>query len=83
MIQIHIGFLIKQARKYKGLSQAQLSKKLKWHAQFISNIERGKAPLPANKIKAISKILEIHRDVIIDEMMRDYRFHLEKKVYGR
>ncbi len=54
--------LIKETRIKAGISQNELGKKCRYRSgQAISNIERGKAPVPFKMLKAISKYVDQDR----------------------
>lgn len=42
--------VLRELRLAIGVSQGDIAKKLKCHAQFISNAERGICTIPANKL---------------------------------
>ena len=68
------GEFIRGAREVSGLSQAQVASQLGLKSpQFISNIERGIAPLPRTQVAALSKILKISKDDILDALVEDIR----------
>ena len=54
-----VGLLISQKRVKMGIPQRILGERLGVTIQFISNIERGRAPLPVNLIKQTSEVLGI------------------------
>ncbi|HUU26281.1 MAG TPA: helix-turn-helix transcriptional regulator [archaeon] len=55
-----VGSVIRKKRKELGMSQDKLAKSVGYVGKaFISDIERGKAPLPEKKIPKFSKILGI------------------------
>lgn len=57
-----VGKFIKQRRKELGLNQDYLAKELSYKdKQAISNIERGVAPLPFNRIIKLARLLEVER----------------------
>jgi hypothetical protein len=74
----HTAKLIKDARVENKISQDLLSCSLGYSGgQFISNVERGICPLPAEKISDTCAILGLTTTAVIDEMVRDYRVYLE------
>lgn len=69
-----VSKLLKQGRLKMGLSQFEVARKLDLgSAQFISNIERDRAPLPAKYLPILSKLLKISETDIVDAMVEDYR----------
>lgn len=72
--------LIKTVRETEGLTQLEVTKKLGFHPQFISNIERGRCGLPVKYFKKMSKILKINIDVLIRAHVNDYQSSIEKKL---
>ena len=62
------------------MSQAVLGKKLGYaqeNGQFISNIERGLSSIPPYKFDALSCILGINREAIIEACVKDFRDSLQ------
>lgn len=57
-----LGDLIRQARLEKRLGLADVAKAVECSVQFISNIEHGRAPLPWDKVGALSSFLKISND---------------------
>jgi transcriptional regulator with XRE-family HTH domain len=75
-----IGALIRQARKEKGLSQLDISKKLGLgSAQYISNIERGLCGLDAKHFKKVGKLLNLEVEDMIESEVHRYRSKLWDK----
>lgn len=70
-----IGEKIKQARKYKGMSQKQLAKKLGVSESFINDVEIGKRIANQNIIDRLSKVL--------GKEMNDITMSFEEEVYKR
>lgn len=53
------GLFIKTKREAANKSQADVARELGYStSQFVSNIERGAAPLPIFKIKAMAKAID-------------------------
>lgn len=48
---------LKECRIKKGMTQAELAKKLKIHVQFVSNIERGSCGVPRKRLKRWVKLV--------------------------
>jgi transcriptional regulator with XRE-family HTH domain len=73
----HIGKLIKHYRLKSEMPQIDIANKLGFkNAQFISNVERGKASIPLKKIAAATLILGIPPHEIIEAMAKDYSAQL-------
>lgn len=76
----NIARLVREKRKFKKLSQSDLSKELGFkNAQFISNIERGVCSIPIAKISKLSEALDVHHEVIREAIVQDFAL----KVYGK
>lgn len=72
--------LIREARETNDLSQADVSKALGFSTpQYISNIERGAAPLSAGHFKSISKILKVSMNKLFHAHVSDYEAALKIK----
>lgn len=56
---VEFGRMFKRLRENSKLSQTKFAKSLGYTSQFISNIEKGKALLPAKKIKTAAKLFNI------------------------
>lgn len=75
------GKVLKKYRKRAGLSQSSLGAKLGYDSgQFISNVERGVADIPAKKLKKLSDILATKSFVFKDALVKDYKKHLDSIV---
>jgi transcriptional regulator with XRE-family HTH domain len=69
-----LGERIKKAREIAGLSQKQVSDAMGWtSAQFISNVERGKAPLPPQHIPIIARMIKLSENRLVDDLVEIYR----------
>ena len=67
---IEPGEIVRTARKAAGLSQMTLALELGLTSgQFISNIERGTAPVPPRYVTQLSERLGIDREQLIDSMI--------------
>ena len=76
-----LGNYIKANRERLNISQRELSEYLKLSSpQFISNIERGVAPIPTKMLGKLSKKLKIDVDDIIELMVEEARTELKKAV---
>ena len=80
----NIGNLIKEARKLKGISQADLSKELGYkNGQFVSNIERGLCSIPYEKIHLLAKVLDLHTLRIKDSIVSDVSQTIDAHIVGK
>jgi transcriptional regulator with XRE-family HTH domain len=62
----------------KKMSQSDLAAKLGYTTgQFISNIERGLADLPADKLSTVCQLLNIPKEEMCDAVVADYRLHIQ------
>jgi transcriptional regulator with XRE-family HTH domain len=59
-----VGRFLGEARSEKGVSLKSVANRLGVSAQFICNIERGRAPLPAKYVAAISDFLCLDRATV-------------------
>ena len=77
-----VGAYIKQKRQQKGLSQRALGQLLSppVTTQFISNIERGVTPLPADHIPKLVGILEIPESELLQLLEAEYSAKLSRRV---
>jgi len=69
---------LKKARKSKGLTQAQLAKKLGYTAQFVTNWERGVSMPPIEKLGKVAKICSVSGREIADILIQQYEQKLKK-----
>lgn len=72
--------LIYNGRMNLGLTQSMLSTKLRFHGQFVSNIERGLAPMPHKYYNRISKFLSIPIDNLKKAAIDDFVCQLNDNV---
>jgi transcriptional regulator with XRE-family HTH domain len=79
---IHTASLIRKKRRELDITQQELSRLIGWgedkNGQFLSNLERGRAQLPPKHINITSKILEIDKMLLIEQMANDYKQSLIK-----
>jgi ribosome-binding protein aMBF1 (putative translation factor) len=69
-----LGHLIRDSRRRVGISQLALAAALGLRsAQSISNIERGDAKLPGKHLAAVSRLLDIDQQVLIEYMLQIQR----------
>lgn len=54
-----IGERIREARRYRGLTQLVLGKRLYMSQTLISAIEKGKTPISASLVKRVSEELRV------------------------
>lgn len=73
------GELIKKARMKKGLTQAELAKKLGYSIpQFISLIENGHSKVPLSIVKELVNILKIPKSSLIKALIVEYKKEVDK-----
>lgn len=60
--RIKLGKLIRQKRKYKGYSQAELGAIIGVGSKAISAYERGKSNITSPKLTTLAKVLQINKD---------------------
>lgn len=75
-----VGSLIKAARVAEGRSQIEVAKKAKVHAQYISNVERGRCVLAPKRMKMIARYLKIPQRTLLDAAANDYRQRLWREM---
>ena len=83
---MNMGKLIANQRRKKGISQIQLGKLLGYTTgQGISNVERGKSPLPPEAVNTIVLHLGIPRRTLFDGILSWKKTILEKRIgrYGK
>lgn len=74
----HIAKTIKTWRKHRDISQQDLAQCVGFkNGQYISNVERGIASFPPNKILRLCEVLDMDTENIIQAIVEDYRIHLE------
>lgn len=75
----HQAILVKKLRKRLHLSQVGLATLLNLSEasgpQFISNIERGRCPIPKKSLKTLSKF--VNKKIIMDSLIADYELKLK------
>lgn len=77
----NIARVLREARIEAGLSQFDLAKGLMYETpQFISNIERGLAPIPTDKLIQVCRILGKRLQVFIDAFKEDYEDEMKEKL---
>lgn len=77
----NIARVLRESRVAAGKSQLALSKVLDLtSSQFISNIEREKAPLSPRLFKTTARFLKIDPEVLISAHLKDEEEYLKKLV---
>lgn len=67
-----MGKTIQIARSNADINQIDFAEALGWTSgQFISNIERGLASIPAAKFKKVAKILKINVELLVKAHLAD------------
>lgn len=65
------------------ITQAELSKSLKVHVQFVSNWELGQCAPPSHCFQQELDILEADREKIVKLMVQDSKRSIEEKVFKK
>lgn len=80
-----VGAFIRQKREDKGLSQKELGQKFEpaVTTQFVSNLERGITPVPANHVQALVRALDINEQELMILMEKEYAAKLTSKIAGQ
>ncbi len=79
-----LGQYLKEGRERLGLSQGKLAEKLGWKSsQFVSNIERGEAQVPPERIRDVVSFLNLSLTKVIELHTADYRKDYEKRIHYR
>lgn len=77
----NIAKLVTSIRTDAKMSQVEFSKMLGYrNGQFISNVERGLCALPAKTIPIICSKLDFEKSTLVNAMIDDYRYNLNKAV---
>lgn len=63
---------IKNARIYKGMTQAGVATRLGTTTTFISLIENGECKVPLDKLKLLIKIYRLDKNEVVKITMNDY-----------
>ena len=79
-----VGSFIRQKREEKGFSQKELGQKFEppVTTQFVSNLERGITPVPANHIQSLVKNLALNESELMVLMEKEYAAKLTHKIAG-
>jgi transcriptional regulator with XRE-family HTH domain len=76
----HVGFLIKEAREAKNITQFNLGLKAGFSTgQYISNAERGNSGISLKFAKKICKILEINPHKMRSAIEKDFSEDLRER----
>lgn len=77
-----VGSLIKETRESLGISQKSLGQKFSPPVtiQFISNLERGKTPLPLHHVPSIAKSLGLSESTIKGLLEQEYALKISGKI---
>ena len=79
-----VGTFIRTQRQKLNLTQWHLAKALGWKsAQFISNIERNEALLPADKVQKLSALIKVKPEALAQMHLQAYSAEYMKRVNGR
>lgn len=79
----NLGSYLKERRLAVGLTQAEVSEKLKVHTQFVSNWERGTCAPPSHCFHQAIEILEADKDKLVKLMVLDSKIVIEAKVFKK
>lgn len=79
----NLGTYLRERRLTVGLTQAELSAKLKVHVQFVSNWERGACAPPSHCFHQTLEVLEADKDKVVKFMILDSKLIIEAKVFKK
>jgi transcriptional regulator with XRE-family HTH domain len=82
-MKTNVGYLIKSARKFEGVTQAALAKTLKVEPQFVSLIENGHSKLPPKMILKVSKRLRLPKVELLNAYFEDFRKETLRGLNGK
>lgn len=69
--------MIRDLREAAGLTQKQVAAHMGWgSAQYVSNIERGRCPIPRKGMKRLSRALKVQPVVLLNR----YMAHSERQI---
>lgn len=71
------GLFLQECRKKVGLTQAEVSKKLGVHSQFVSNWERGCCLPPGKSLKDLYRLYKISPQQLAEALLEDSK----EKIY--
>lgn len=72
--------IIKEKRKEKGITQAQLAKDLGYSKMAISLIESGKMDIPISAIAKICKALDLDEEKVIKITVKNFEKFLRSEI---
>ena len=77
-----VGTLVRKKREAVGLSQRALAQLFQppVTTQFISNVERGVTPLPANHVALVARVLKMSEQELMDVMTQEFNQRLSGKL---
>lgn len=79
----NLGVYLKEKRVSAGFTQAELSKALKVHVQFVSNWERGQCAPPSHCFQEALDLLNADRKKVVKLMVQDSKRIIEEKIYKK
>ena len=75
-----LNLLVRQRRR-KNMKQTELAEILGYQgSQYVSNIERGVAPIPLNQIAKWARVLDIPKRPLMKALISDYKAQLERRL---
>lgn len=84
MARLRFAEFLRNKRIESGFTQGDVAKKLKLkNAQFISNIERGLAPVPFSTLKLLMKTYEMSYDDLSEKYIELQEAILKGELGGR
>ncbi len=78
-----LGLLFAVARRNKDMTSREVAFHLGISEQFWSGIERGVQPLPAKKIEAVCRLLDVQSEVVISLMVQEYEAKLRIRMNNK
>lgn len=80
MLHTNLGNFVRQKRKEKGLSQAELAKSLGYkNGQFVSNMERGLNSLPYENLPLLASSLDTTVLALKTVILQDCSVEIDNK----
>lgn len=78
-----MGNILTKMRKDKNITQIQIARRFGWtSAQFVSNWERGTAPIPASAIPGLASMFDVSIDTLEKIMLEAYLENMRAR-YGK
>ena len=71
---------IKNARLYKGMTQASVAARIGTTTTFVSLIENGSAKIPLDKLKVLIKIYGLDKNEVVNLSVNEYEKMLLKEL---